>query len=383
MKKKLPYLLIAIIFLVFGWTILNNYSAYTTPYDPDYWQERYNNSQWVKGWEAGETMGDDALYAYAGWRQIQGDDPTEINPEIPPFGRYLLGLSILLFKNQNIQALFFGAGLLAVIYFLAKEILQDKTWALLPALLFSIDKLFLEDLTTSMLDLPFALFISLVFYLLIKARNNPRWYLGVVISLALVVTTKMYLVGFALTAVVGLYLLFLLIVFRYKDLLWFLLFVPIFPIIYLSIYLVYFLNGHNLIDFKELHFWIRHFARVQMPGYPKFEIWRILFLGQWHTWFGGEMIRLKQWSPLWLLSFLSVFPVAWLIFKKGIKKNLSLLLLIAYPLSLLAMYSYGLPYPRYLLPVLPPLFILLVYNIKLISEKVEWQKVKRKLPSFF
>jgi hypothetical protein len=372
MKKKLHYLLVAIIILIFGITIFTHWSSYTQPYDPNYWQERYQNSQWVKGWEAGETMGDPELYAYAGWRQIQGDDPTEINPEIPPFSRYLFGLSLLIFRNQNIQALFFGAGLLMMIYLLSKEIIQDKTWSLLPVVLLSLDKLFLEDLVTSMLDLPFAFFISLVFYSLIKARKNPRWYLGTVISLALVATTKMYLVGFGLTAVVGFYLLFLLIVFRYKDFFWFILFSPIFPMIYLATYSVYFLNGHNLIDFKELHFWIRHFARVQMPGYPKFEIWRILLIGQWHTWFGGELIHLKQWSPLWLLSFLSLFPTGWLIFKKGIKKNLSLLILIIYPLSLLVMYSYGLPYPRYLLPVLPPLYILFWYNLKLAWEK--WQK---------
>jgi len=361
-----------LILLVFGWTILTHWSSYTTPYDPDYWQERYEKSQWVKGWESEETMGDAELYAYAGWRQIQGDDPTEINPEIPPFSRYLFGLFILIFGNQNLQALFFGAGLLAVIYLMAKEVMKDELWALLPVLLFSLEKHFQEDLVTSMLDLPFAFFISLVFYSLIKGRSNPRWYLGVVISLALVATTKMYLVGFALLGVVVCYLLFLFLVFRYQDLFWFLLFSPLFGLIYLGNYLVYFLKGHNLIDFKELHFWIRHYARVQIPGYPQFEIWRILLLGQWHTWWGEGIIRLKQWSPLWLLSFLSLFPTGWFIFKKGIRKNLSLLILIIYPLSLLAMYSYGLPYPRYLLPVLPPLYILLWYNLKLAWEK--WKK---------
>ncbi len=397
MKDKLFYLLIGLLVLVFGWITFTNRSSYTTSFDADYWQERYEQSQWAKGWQAGETMGDPELYAYAGWRQIQGDDPTVINKEMPPLGKYLIGFSILLFKNQNVQALLFGVGLLAVIYLIGKEVIKDDVWSLLPVVLFSLEKHFQEGLTTSMLDLPFALFISLVLYCLIRGRKSPGWYLGTMIALALVATTKMYLVGFALLGVVGLYLLFLLVVFRYKDLFWFLVFSPIFPIIYLSTYLVYFINGHNLIDFKQLHFWIRHFARVQIPGYPKLEIWRILLLGQWHTWWGEGIVRISQWSPLWLISFLSIFPTAWHLTRKAIKKgtlknvkkelgkeeNLTLLLLVIFPLSLLAMYSYGLPYPRYLLPVLPPLFILLVYNIKLISKRLEWQKLKKRLPSSF
>jgi len=372
MKKYLFFFLLGLIILVFGTNVFTHRAAYLVRYDSDYWDQRYQESQWTRGWEAEETMGDPELYAYAGWRQIQGDDPTKINPEMPPFGKYLIGFSILIFQNQNIPAIFFGIASLAVIFLISKEILKDKVWALVPVFFFSIEKLFLEDLATSMLDLPFTFFACLALFFLIKGRKNPRLYLGMIIALALVSTTKMYLVGFALTAVVAFYLFALLLIFRDKDFFWFLLFSPLFLVFYCSTYLVYFINGHNLIDFKYLHFWIRHFARVQMPGYPKFEIWRILLSGQWHTWWGEGIIRLKQWTPLWLISFLSIFPTIWFIFKKGMKKNLSLLLLIASPLSLLAMYSYGLPYPRYLMPVLPFLYILLCYNLKLAFEK--WKK---------
>lgn len=372
MKRYLLHFFLGLIVAIFSWNVISHKDDYLRRYDPNYWKIRYEESNWAKGWESKEPMGDPELYAYAGWRQIQGDDPTKINAEMPPFGKYLIGFSILIFQNQNIQAIFFGIALLAVIFLISKEILRDRVWALVPVFFFSIEKLFLEDLATSMLDLPFTFFACLALLFLIKGRKNPRLYLGVIIALAWVVTTKMYLVGFALMALVAVYLLFLLIVFRYKDLFWFLLFSPLFLLIYLGNYTVYFLNHHNLVDFKYLHFWIRHFARVQMPGYPKFEIWRILLLGQWHTWWGEGIIRLKQWTPLWLISFLSIFFTSWFILKEGMKKNLSLLLLVTWPLSFLLMYSYGLPYPRYLLPVLPPLYILLCYNLKL-----AWEKWKR------
>ena len=105
-------------------------------------------------------MGDPELYAYAGWRQVQGDDPTVINPEMPPLGKYLLGFSILVFGNQKIQALFFGLGLLGMVFLLGKEVLKDKTWALVPVFFLVRDRIFLEDLIASMLDLPFALSLS-------------------------------------------------------------------------------------------------------------------------------------------------------------------------------------------------------------------------------
>jgi len=198
------------------------------------------------------------------------------------------------------------------------------------------------------------------------------------LSLAAVASTKIYLVGFALTVVITFFLFFLWVFAKKRSFFWFVSFLPLFFLFYLAAYSVYFLSGHSLLEFKELHFWTRHFARVSVAGYPKGEIFRLLLWGRWKTWWEGSgIVAVSAWRPWWLVGFLSFFPSIIL----GLKhKNLSLLVASLWPISLLSMFSFGVPYPRYLLPVLPPLFILLWYNLKLLLER--WQSLKS-IPRFF
>lgn len=360
--KLLSLILLVIIFLNLFYFILKNRNSFLSVFDTRYWGERYQRSQWAKGYEATELMGDAELYAYAGWRQVKGDDPTEINAEVPPLGRYLLGFSILIFGNQNIISPILGIILLWITYLISREILGKTNWALLPILLLSLDKLFKENLTTSMLDLPLAVFMALAFYFLIKARENRRLYPAVAVCLAAISATKMYLLGFALTATIGLYLLFCLIVFHLPDIFWFFASLPIFILAYCGFYIVYFINGNNLLDFKYLHFWIRHFAWVRVDNYPKGEIFKILLFGRWLTWWEGlKQIKVNQWNIFWPVSFLgSLFITP----QSLIKKDYPLLVLLLWIFSSLAVFSVGVPYPRYLLPILLPLYILLTYNTK-------------------
>jgi len=367
MKKYFFLVLAGTIFFLFSLEIFKHKEVYFTKWDSEYWHNRYEKSQWAKGWEAEEKIGDAELYAYAGWRQIKGDDPIKINPEVPPLGKYLIGLSILIFGNPNVQALLVGSFYLLVIFVWGERILKEKILAFIPVLLMSTDSLFKENLTTSMLDLPFGLFIALAFWFLAKGRDNHWFYLPAVIFLGAVATTKFYLVGFALLAIFFVYLLFLWVVFRFKDILWFLFFLPIFVIFYLGNYLIYFLQGHDILDFKYLHFWIRHFARVQVENYPKGEIFRILLFGRWKTWWdGGEIVRVSSWRAWQPVGFLTLFPSFFLAVNR---RNLDILILCLWPTSLLLMFSLGIPYPRYLLPVLPPLYILLCYNLKEIYQR--------------
>lgn len=370
MKKIFFWILLVLTSFIFLRELYLHKDVYFSSYDSFYWENRYLNSQWVKGWEAEEKMGDAELYAYAGWRQIQGDDPTKINPEVPPFGKYLIGLSIFIFGNPYVLSPILGFLYLGVIFLLGKKALKDETLAMIPVFLFVLDPLFRENLSTSMLDLPFSLFIVLAFWFLLKGREKKIFYLLSVVFLGLVAATKFFLVGFCLVGVFLFYLFLLLVFEKKKDIFWFLGFLPIFILVYFLNYTIYFLDGHNLWDFKHLHFWIRHFARVQVEGYPKGEILRILLVGRWKTWWdGGKIVRVLAWRPWWIFGFLAIFPS---IFEVVLKKNLGVLLFCLWPISLLGMFFMGVPYPRYLLPVLPSLYILLCYNLSKISLK--WKK---------
>lgn len=360
MKKNIRYLFLVLIALNFLIQIIPNLKLFTAPYDSAYWENRYLESGWAKGWASSENIGDAELYAYAGWKAVTGSDPTLINPEQPPLGKYLIGLSIIVFRNPVVISIIYGLLLIFVTYLISKQLIKDDLLALIPAVLLSFDGLFKENLITSMFDLPFALFISLSFLFLFKAQENRKYIIALVVSLAAVSLTKMYLVGFALTGVIFLYLLGLFLLFKRKDVFWFIASFPLFVLIYLGVYLGYFLNNHNLFDFKYYHFWIRHFARVQVDNYPQFEILRILLLGKWKTWWGESgIINVPAWSIFWPMATI-IATVTGVI--SIIKMNYRLVILPIWIFSLIGMYTYGVPYPRYILPILPALYIVLVFS---------------------
>ncbi len=69
------------------------------------WQDRlpltylnslYDHSQWQIALSQ-RIIADDLLYQVAGWRLTQGADPTLINPEVPPLGKYMYGLGWVIF----------------------------------------------------------------------------------------------------------------------------------------------------------------------------------------------------------------------------------------------------------------------------------------------
>ncbi len=121
-------------------------------------------------------------------------------------------------------------------------------------------------------------------------------------------------------------------------------------------YLLFFLKGKTLFDLKYLLFWTQHFARVRVEGYPWGQIFNIFLLGRWQIWWGnGGIIPVTVWQPFWPLIFLGSLFFAWSTLKHP---DYSRLLLLLWGFSFLAMYAFGVPYPRYLLPVLPPFYLM-------------------------
>lgn len=138
-------------FFFFLFTILSNQSTFTKKYNPASSQKKYADSQWNQsqnvapdqvyndwakqkgytGWThfvdeqkdkqdieklkktllkeiAQKGISDSELYSYVGYRYMQGENPSLLNPEHPPLGKYLIGISILLFNNENVILLIIG-----------------------------------------------------------------------------------------------------------------------------------------------------------------------------------------------------------------------------------------------------------------------------------
>ena len=58
-------------------------------YDASYWKERFEHSQWSMPL-SNRIIGYDGLFSYVGYRLADGEDPSKINPETQPVGKYLI-----------------------------------------------------------------------------------------------------------------------------------------------------------------------------------------------------------------------------------------------------------------------------------------------------
>ena len=323
---------------------------YTTKFNSNYWKERYLKSQWVVP-NSTNSIGDDGLYIYSSWELIKGADPTLINPETQYLSKYILGLTILLFKNENIFALIIGLSSLGVYYIFNYQIFKSKFWAFLPAMLFSFDPLFYTQLRAPFFDLTQLLFLLLVFIFIIKKK-----YFISSIMLGFFAASKL-----AFLAVLPVLAILIAITIHYKDkkeIYKYFLSLPISFFVFVLTYLRYFLIGHNFIDFIKVQKYILSFykdgARSPFIG----TIFPLILQGKWYTHFSTVQI-VKEWSMLWPLScIISVFSF----FQR---KNIQfpILLVISWSVIYGAFLAISPVFPRYLLLLLPFLYNLTVWVI--------------------
>ena len=82
----------------------------------------YSQSQYVLGDEALQKIDDNTLYQYAAEAYLRGEDPTTINFEHPPLGKYLFGLSLQLFNQVLVINILLFAICLSLFALLLKQL---------------------------------------------------------------------------------------------------------------------------------------------------------------------------------------------------------------------------------------------------------------------
>ena len=96
--RRLTISLLLILIAYLGLVTYTNRALLFSTFDEAYWKNKYEQSQWKLPLSV-RTIGDDGLYLYVGYRLVHGNDPTSSNAEMPPLGKYLIGISIVLFGN--------------------------------------------------------------------------------------------------------------------------------------------------------------------------------------------------------------------------------------------------------------------------------------------
>lgn len=383
MKKK--YLIAVLLLFFFSHLLFRLWGYkedYTSRFDPTYWKNRYLQSQWVPpsscvwdphinpktctwddAWfsehkkdivvEKRESIGDDGLYAYAGWEYINGKDPTLLNAEIPPLGKYLIGVSILFFHNQNIFVLFSGSLALLGLFLVSRLVIKDTFFALLPVAFFSFEPLFYTQLRAPFLDLLYLALLSFTFYFFLKKQ-----FLLSFISLGLMMATKASIATLGLIfATEGVYLL---INKDFSSLKKFTFFLPITIIVFLATYIQYFFLGHTVKQFLGVQKWILNFYAVGAKG-NMIDIFQMLVIGKWSTWWEKTGTFVSEWQITWPLLFISFIAVSIFTIKK--RKRDAILLLHLWVGIYIIFLTIVPVFPRYLLVILPFLYIIFIFSV--------------------
>jgi len=392
MHKQLWIILLTIFIANLLFRIYSYRSDYLTSYNPAFWQERFDHSQWstTKGctnldphvnpytcvwddhWYAQhkndpnaqylkkQSIGDDALYTYAGWEYIHGHDPSTLNAEIPPFGKYLIGISEIVFLNQNIFSLITGLTALGAFYFFNCQIFRNKLFAFIPVLLFSFEPLFYEQLKSPMLDnLYLTLGMLTLTFFLKKKYGYSMLFLG------LMAATKSALSTVPL--VIGVLLVYLLVIHQPKEIKRYLFRLPIAIVIFLITYTQYFLLGHSLRQFLGVQKWIYTFYATGAKG-SFITPWEMLLIGRWHTWWGTNAV-VSEWHAGWLAMLLiGVMISIWFVRRKFTNP---VIICAIWVFAYLAFLSLIPTWPRYLLLVLPFLYTMTIWFIVTVSKHHE------------
>lgn len=352
--KKIVIIFCLLAFVVqFFQIIYFERGIFTEKYDTQYWKDRYEHSQYQLPLSK-RLIGDDGLFAYAGYRLINGDNPFSINSDKPPVAKYLFGLSILLFHNPLYIVLSLGLASLIIFYFIAKHFLRDNSLALFAATLLFLDPLFFSQFWITGLDLIQIFFLLLNILLLINIGKSRGWNilvaLGSGLSLGLFVEVKPPIVIPVIFVLETIFLIYKGYVKEYFIFVIGLLLGILIP------YLRFIFLGNGIVDIIKVH---KYMASIYLQSELKAHvgaIWLTLLTGKFPNIVSGSLINVYEWWILWpILTLSGVAMAIFSFFTKKIpvfNKGLAFFLLAS-----LIVFTFIPSYPRYLVLILPFLYL--------------------------
>lgn len=341
----------------------NDYWARYPSFDKAYWESQYINKN-PKGW-----IPDQTVIAYAGGKLILGTNPVLIGSDAPPLGKYLVGLSIILFKNENLIMVFMGILTLLLGYELGKQIFKTKILASLSLFFFSLEPIFKNQLIyTPLYDLMQLVFLLLSFIFFNKAifGSKKKFFLLLTyIALGCFISIKFYITGITIFGA------FVLTCFVIKDKLKFFeqfLFLPVSIAVLLLSYIRVLSFNSSLHDFLGIQKWVflYHQSQLILP----FSFWPLLFFNKWYVWWGNiPYISDSQWIITWpIITIISIIGIFLGLFRKMHIKN-EVIVLMFWVVNYMIFLSLGQTSSRYFVVLIPVLYILAFYVIETIIIK--------------
>ncbi|HMS22590.1 MAG TPA: hypothetical protein PKA38_02390 [Candidatus Levybacteria bacterium] len=356
------FLLLVIIFFGNLFFRVSSYQKeYTTHFNAEYWRDRYYASQWVVS-NSKNPIGDDGLYAYVGWEYIHGANPTLLNAEIPPLGKYIIGAGEVVFGNQNILILIIGVLCLLVFYLVNVRLFKDKLIAFIPVVIFSFDPIFYTQLRAPYLDTIYLLFLLLtILFTLHKKYFFAAFFLGCFASV------KFPAASIFLVAPMMLWVA----IWDRKNMKRFLASLILWPTTFILFYFQFFLLGGTPYAFLGVQKWIISFYSMGAKASYGIVYPMILF-NSWSTWFSGVQ-KVSEWTLIWPVSFIgsvfSAIPLLRIVYahvflhkkKEVVPEDYTMTLILFWVLSYMVFLTVTPVFPRYLLLLLPFMYNLTVW----------------------
>ena len=319
-------------------------------YEPEYYENYYYHSQWNIP-ESTRGIGDGELYKFVGYRLAQGENPFNINYEVPPFAKLIYGLTARFLGNPYWATLAFYFLSLFVLYKFSQLIFpKNLNLQLLTLLLFVSSPFIATQVKETMLDLPLTLlFLSHLYFftVFLKTKSlNDLIFSGIFLGLATGSKIGIYT---PLIILSGFYLLFK----NTSPIKTYLFYVVSIISGYIFSFINYFIKHPNPIPWIRLH---EKTIRFYIGTHNSFSIDKLtqfkgIFLNQYQGfWKGASLTTLGDWSPLLPIGTILVFALIYLSFKQ---KKWGYLYLSLFSLSVFFMNCLVPFYPRYLMPLLP------------------------------
>lgn len=336
-------------------------------------RQLYSTSQYVLEQPQG-FIPDNAVYNYAAGYYLRGGSPIIVDPSQPPLGKYLLCLSILIFQNTKVMIyIFFYLSLLAF-FLLAKLIFKNNLLAMISTLIFSFEKIFLNQLHyVPMLDIFQLCFLLFAFYFFIKwiKDGQEKHLLFASLSLGAVAAVK-----FFITAVVIFisWTTFLVLKKNWRKIYRLIFFVLCSTYLVLTLsYLRVLIEEPNPFKILSIQKWIYHYHSSKLTSV--FTVWPLIFCNRWQTWWADQtIIQDPQW---WLglpILFTASFLVSFINWRRKLKDEKMAVILIWF-LTYSVFISFSQANIRYLLPILPFLYLIFVKGLTLLWHEIKKQKI--------
>lgn len=360
MNKLFSILLLSIPIISIARIIVN--PEYFRPYYDEEMYTRletlFNNSQYRQK-NPTSIIADEIVFRYAAGAYIRGIDPILINSEHTPLGKYMIGFSYLAFKTDALLIVLCAVAVLVAMWLLGRVILGSSL-ALVPVALLSIEPLFLNQLRfkplLDIIQLPFILFSILAFFY--ESKKKYFWrtaiLLGFVAATKSIVPTILLVVSFSF---------YLILAKEYTKLKMFLLMAPLSVGIFTLSYLRTFLNGYSVADFIGFQKWILLYQQSKLILPLSF--WRLMFLNELQAWWGDRSLHTaSDWNILWPFLVLVPFVFVILAYIRKFQMHPLIRLLLLWVFIYEMFLSIGAVVTRFLLPLLPSLYIVGTYAVR-------------------